>query len=343
MMVSLALVLALVEAILRLADPIGQNHEVEFDRYRQEALRYAWDGLPPARLGSVDLDGMLYHHKPSLDIDFGSYRLRTNSLGYRGPEISKPKPAGTFRILVIGDSVAYGTGVNDEVTFLRRWESELNAAGKQRFEVINTGHPMYDSTQELALLRDEGLALQPDLVLLVYVVNDIEPTRDVVESALLGKAPLPGETLPDPGDFWTRAADLCAPILPSTAKLLRLQSDPALRMLSTMPKGTEYVPELFGKGPRGWPRSQRAVLDMKALCAQANVPFFLLDHTLPTLRALPGFCEQNQIPYFLFRFSPDELARPIRNSLMDSHSNAAGHEVLLGKLRAIATHLPLPR
>lgn len=343
MLVSLAFVLAAVEVFLRVADPIGQNHEVEFDRYRKDALRYAWDGLPPARLGSVDLDGMLYHHKPSLDIDFGSYRLRTNSLGYRGPEISKQKPAGTFRILVIGDSVAYGTGVDDEVTFLRRWEKELNAAGKQRFEVVNTGHPMYDTVQELALLRDEGLALQPDLVLLVYVVNDIEPTRDVVESALLGKSADPKESLADPGDFWTRAADWLAPILPSTAKLLRLQSDPAVRIMSTKPKGTEYVPELFGKGPRGWVRSQQALLEMKALCGKANVPFFLLDHSLPPLRALPNFCEQNQIPYFLFRFSPDELSRPIRNSLMDSHSNAAGHEVLLSKLRAIATKLPLPQ
>src|SRR5690606_28773324 len=143
---------------------------------------------PPARFGEIDLDGTLYRQRPSLDLDLGSYTLRTNSLGFRGPEISAAKPDGTFRILILGDSVAYGTGVDDEVTFLRRWEAELNASGRGRFEVVNTGHPMYDTNQELALLRDEGLSLQPDLVLLVYVVNDIEPTRDVVEQAQLGKA-----------------------------------------------------------------------------------------------------------------------------------------------------------
>ncbi len=343
-LLSFALALAGCEILLRVFDPIGLNHEVEHMRYRNTALRYAWDGLPPARFGDIDLDGTLYRHKPSLDLDLGSYRLRTNQLGFRGPEIAVQKPAGTFRIVVLGDSVAYGTGVNDEVTFLRRWEAELNAAGAaQRFEVVNTGHPMYDSMQELVMLRDEVLALQPDLVLLVYVVNDIEPTRDVVEGALLGRAPDPKEALADPGDLWTKTAAICAPWLPATAKLLQLQSDPAVRFLRTMPAGAEYVPELLGKGPRGWVRSQRALLAMQALCASKGVPFFLLDHTLPAIQALPGFCRDHAIPYFLFRFTPEELPLPIRNSLLDSHSNARGHELLLQKLRRIAAELPLPR
>ncbi|MCA8966512.1 MAG: SGNH/GDSL hydrolase family protein [Planctomycetes bacterium] len=333
----------MLEASLRIFDPIGLNHEVEHMRYRNEALRFAWHGLPPERFAEIDLDGTLYHQRPSLDLDLGSYRLRTNSLGYRGPEIAKSKPAGTFRILVLGDSVAYGTGVDEEVTFLRRWEVELNASGRGRFEVVNTGHPMYDTTQELAILRDEGLALEPDLVLLVYVVNDIEPTRDVVEQALFGKLPDPAEALPDPGDCWTWLAARIAPVLPATAKLVQLQSDPLTRLLSTQPPGTEYVPERFGKGPRGWPRSQRALEQIAALCRAAHVPFALLDDTMPALRALPGWCREHGIDYHDFRFTPEELHRPIRNSMLDSHANAAGHELLLQKLRAIAAELPMPR
>ncbi|MCA8974261.1 MAG: SGNH/GDSL hydrolase family protein [Planctomycetes bacterium] len=340
---SLVLVLVAVEVLLRTLDPIGLNHEVEHLRYRNEALRYAWSDLPPARFGEVDLDGTLYRHKPSLDLDLGSYRLRTNRLGFRGPEIEREKPAGTFRIVILGDSVCYGTGVDDEVTFLRRWEAELNAAGGQRYEVVNTGHPMYDTTQELAMLRDEGLALQPDLVILVYVVNDIEPTRDVVERALLGKAPRPDEAIDDPGDVWTGLAAWLRPLMPAFAKLVEHQSDPAARLLSVMPPGTEYVPERFGSGPRGWERSKQALLEIRDLCRRAAVPFFLLDHSLPAVRALPAFCAENDVPYFPFRFSPEELARPIRNSMLDSHSNAAGHQLLLDKLHAIAANLPLPR
>lgn len=342
LLVSLALVLAAVETYLRVADPIGLNYEVEHLRYRNTALRYAWDGLPPAKFGEIDLDGTLYRHKPGIDVDIGSYRLVTNGLGFRGPEIARRKPPGTFRILILGDSVCYGTGVDDEVTFLRRWEADLNAGDGPRYEVVNTGHPMYDSVQELALLRDEGLALDPDLVLLVYVVNDIEPTRDVVEQALLGRPARPEEALADPGDVWTGLAGLFRPVMPATAKLLELQSDPAVRFLSTLPAGTEYVPEKFGKGPRGWQRSRRALLGMRDLCRAAGVPFFVLDHTMPAVRALPPFCRDNDIPYFEFRFTQDELDRPIRNSMLDSHSNAAGHALLLEKLHAIAAQLPLP-
>src|SRR5262249_24564909 len=154
-----------------------RNYEVEFMRYRTQALDYAWDRQPPDQ---IDLDGTLYRHKRKLDLGLGSFRLRTNSLGFRGPELARDKPPRTCRIVVLGDSVAFGWGVDDEFTFLRRFEDELNEgppAPEVRFEVVNTGHPMYDTTQEAALLRDEGLALQPDLVLLVYVVNDVEPTR----------------------------------------------------------------------------------------------------------------------------------------------------------------------
>jgi len=340
---GLALVLAAVEAFLRIADPIGLNYAKEVMRWRTQAVRFAWDGVPKERQGEIDLDGTLFRHKPSLDLDLGSYRLRTNTLGFRGPEIEAVKPAGMFRILVLGDSVAYGLGVDDEVTFLRRWEKELNTEGHGRFEVVNTGHLMYDTVQELALLRDEGLKLQPDLVLLVFIVNDIEPTRDLVEELLLGRPPHPDETLRDPGDLWTALAAFCEPLLPATAELLRLRSDPAARILKTLPPGTEYVPEKFGKGPRGWPRSQQALLEMQRLCNEAKVPFAVLDHSLPAVRALPEFCRSHGMQYFEFRFTPEELRLPIRNSMLDSHANARGHELLLQKLRAIAAGLPLPR
>lgn len=343
MSIAVVLVLAMAEAALRVLDPIGLSHDDENLRYRNTALRYAWSDLPPARFGEVDLDGTLYRNKRSIDVDIGSYRVRTNALGFRGPEITVAKPDGVFRILVLGDSVCFGVGVDDDVTFLRRWENELNAAGSRRFEVVNSGHPMYDTTQELALLRDDGLALDPDLVLLVYVVNDIDPTRDVVEQAVLGLPARPGEAIADPGDLWTGLAGLLRPALPATARLLELQSDPAARWLTTMPPGTDYVPEQVGKGPRGWQRSQQALLEIRRLCREAGLPLFVLDHSLPPVRALPAFCRSNDIRYFEFRFTSDELALPIRNSMLDSHANAAGNELLLQKLQVIARELPLPR
>jgi lysophospholipase L1-like esterase len=345
LLLGLLLAVTGVEVGLRVTDPLGRNYDVEFTRYKNEALRYAWDGVPPDQLDSkVDLDGTLFRHKPGLTLDLGSFVLRTNTLGFRGPEVAAAKGGDVFRVLVLGDSVAFGWGVDDAVTFVRRFEREQPLAGGKRLEVVNTGHLVYDTMQQLALLRDEGMRLQPDLVLLVYVVNDIEPTRDVVEESLLGKPPDPAEALPpDPGDFWTGLAGLCDGLLPATATLLRLQSDPAARLLRALPPGTEYAPERFGKGPRGWQRSQRALLAMADLCAQAQVPFAVLDHTLPKIESLPPFCREHQIRCFDFRFTQAELDQPIRNSLLDTHANAKGHELLLQKLQSLVPELLPPR
>jgi len=341
--VSLATLLGLVVAIgmveigLRVFDPIGRNYETEFTSYRNHAVDYAWKDDKT----DFDLDGTLYRHKPDLDLDLGSFRLRTNALGFRGPEVKKDKPAGTCRILVLGDSVAFGWGVNDEVTFLRRWEHELSLRPNgRRCEVVNTGHPMYDTTQEAALLRDEGMALHPDVVLLVYVVNDIEPTRDVVETDYLHRAGHPEEALPSIEDRWTRMAAFVKPLLPATAAFLQLQSNPAERLRRALPAGTDFVPELFGKGPRGWERSKQALLLIRALCADARVPFLLLDNTMPALRALPGFCHDNGIDYDELRLTEAEQKLPIYNSRLDTHSNALGNELMLQKLQAVVSKRP---
>src|SRR5579872_4267230 len=42
------------------------------------------------------------------------YVFRTNKLGLRGPDIPFAKPAGTYRTVVLGDSMLAGFGVSDE-------------------------------------------------------------------------------------------------------------------------------------------------------------------------------------------------------------------------------------
>lgn len=339
---GLLVALAGVEAFLRLADPLGLKYERESATYRTQALLFAWEQRPPAEL---DLDGRLYQHKPNLDLSIGSFRLRTNSRGCRGPEVAVPKPADVFRIVLLGDSVAFGWGVDDEVTFARRLETEWNAQTRgKRLEVVNTGHPMYDTNQEEATLREVGLALQPDLVLLVYVVNDIEPTRDVVELTLSGKDPHPEEAVVVPDDVWTSTQALLRPVLPAIGTLIGLRSDLQARVQRVLPPGETYRPERFGKGPRGWPRSQQALLRIRDACAKAQVPLLLFDHTLPRIEPLRPFCAENGIEYEELWFSPADHELGIVNSPLDTHANAKGHDLLLQRLRgALERRGLLPR
>lgn len=322
----------LVEVTLRCFDPIGMHYHEDFRRYIAQAAQFDWEGKPPDQ---VDFDGRLFRHRANLDLDLGPFRLRTNRLGLRGPELATPKTDGVFRVLVLGDSVVFGWGVDDEHTFTRRLEREWNAtAPRVRLEVVNAGHALYDTVQEAAALREFLPVLTPDLVLLVYVVNDVEPSRDLAENLLFGKQPDPAEVVDLPHDVWSRTADWLFPVLPGISQLLGTQTDLKRRVAKMLPPGAVYAPEKFGKGPRGWPRSQRALLAMRDACAAAAVPFLLFDHSLPAIVALEPFCREQGIAYEPLRFSPEDHALGITNSMVDSHANAKGNGLLLERLRA---------
>src|SRR5690606_37550445 len=136
---GLSVAVVSVEVFLRTTDPIGLVYEGETLRYFQVAVDRLFERPP---LDEAKLDGRLFRHLPNLDLSLGSFHLRTNALRCRGPEISEPKPEGVFRIVLLGDSVAFGWGVDDEATFARRLEREWNAQGHAtRLEVVNTALP----------------------------------------------------------------------------------------------------------------------------------------------------------------------------------------------------------
>ncbi len=116
------------------------------------------------------------------------YHLYTNSVGLRNVDELDDNPA-VFRILAIGDSFTFGFYVHNEETWPARLEEVLNQIQSRRVQVLNAGVPGYTIADSLAYLRDKGLALEPDMVILGFYTNDIfdmEPVmrqyfaRDVV-------------------------------------------------------------------------------------------------------------------------------------------------------------------
>jgi lysophospholipase L1-like esterase len=101
--------------------------------------------------------------------------VRLNSLGYRDVEHAREPDAGIARILLIGDSVAYGAGIDDpRARAGDLLEQTLNrAAGTRRFEVVQGARVNTHTLHHIAALR-RLLALQPRYVLLLYFFNDIE-------------------------------------------------------------------------------------------------------------------------------------------------------------------------
>lgn len=116
---------------------------------------------------------IVYEVRPNLRGTFRGKELRTNAFGMRSGDIERRKPAGTYRILGIGDSHMFGWGVAQDETYLSILERRLNAEGIGKFEVLNLGTPGYNATMEVATLEHKGLAFDPDLVIMHFVGNDM--------------------------------------------------------------------------------------------------------------------------------------------------------------------------
>jgi lysophospholipase L1-like esterase len=100
---------------------------------------------------------------------------RISSAGLRDDETPREKPAGTFRIAAIGDSLTHGSGGPRESAYPEQLEALLNAragAARPRFEVLNFGVPGYDIGQVARRLRVLGLSFEPDVIVYGYVLND---------------------------------------------------------------------------------------------------------------------------------------------------------------------------
>ncbi len=116
----------------------------------------------------------------------GVQRIRHNALGMRGPELEQ-KQRGERRVLFLGDSVTYGTGVQEEQTFAFQVASLLT---KQRGTTVSSGIaacPGFGIRDQVDLLRRVGGALAPDLIVsCVFVENDLYDDLQVERGVFAG-------------------------------------------------------------------------------------------------------------------------------------------------------------
>jgi lysophospholipase L1-like esterase len=97
-----------------------------------------------------------------------------NSLGLRGPPL-RDRQNDTFRILILGDSMAFGFGVLDGEVFSARLEAILAERLPERdIQILNTSVPGFGTADQLAFLRTRGAMLDPDLVVVLFFsINDV--------------------------------------------------------------------------------------------------------------------------------------------------------------------------
>ena len=159
-LLSVVVAVALIEVWVR----------VRWDERRGTPGFYVSDAVLGQRLGA-GYDGW-----------FAGAPVRINDLGFRDPRnYSLAKTPGTFRILVLGDSVTFGHGAFYETTYpylleqrLKAWRADID------WQVWNLGVPGYNTADELAYLKEVGGRYNPDMVVVGFFPNDLStglPTR----------------------------------------------------------------------------------------------------------------------------------------------------------------------
>ena len=112
-----------------------------------------------------------WEHEPGQEGIFETQQFRTivriNEKGLRDRPHSYERQNDMERILVLGDSFAWGYGVEESERFSQLLEKSLGV------EVINAGVSGYSTDQELLWYKNEGIKYETDLVILVVAGNDV--------------------------------------------------------------------------------------------------------------------------------------------------------------------------
>jgi hypothetical protein len=160
LIVTLAVLLVAAEITLRVA------YHPEF---LGSVIRYdpllGWSLDPNSSLVSVDSQRDL------------RYRIDINAHGLRDRDVPFEKPNGRKRVLILGDSFAFGVGLNAG----ERFSDLLDGMLGDDVEVINAGVPGWGTDQEMLFYESSLRRFEPDVVVLAFLGQN-----DVVNNALRG-------------------------------------------------------------------------------------------------------------------------------------------------------------
>ena len=139
--------------------------------------------LPDAVTGSSLRPGMEGWQR-----DEGKAYVRISRQGLRDREHSIAKPAGTYRIAVLGDSYAEAMQVEMDRAFWALLPEKLKAcgfAGGKNIETLNFGVSGYGTGHELLTLQSRVWQYQPDMVLLAFFPgNDVRNNSKALEGEM---------------------------------------------------------------------------------------------------------------------------------------------------------------
>jgi lysophospholipase L1-like esterase len=301
---SIFFTLVLLEGVVRVVLHYQSYYDIEMWKYGTRLKRKALD------------PNMSHEHVPLAKAKLYGVDIDINSKGLRDREISYDKPANTFRVMFLGDSLTLGWGVKNEYVFSKVLEPVLEKQKGKSVEVINTGVGNYNTVQEWTYYKLEGRKYKPDHLMLLYFINDAEPTPEYKSITLKENSTLVVF-------LWSRITKLMS----------RFGARKDFR---------SYYEGLYEESNPGWKASKEALSSLMEQAKQDGTPFTVF--VCPELRqfksSYPFMVQHKKIlsyltgngiqyadllPLFQKRTEPEE---DFWVSVEDSHPNRLGHQVI---------------
>ena len=296
---ALLLAYGAVEAYISYAIDDGMQFDLEMWRYAREIKRQSAN---PA-IG--------HEHTPNTRAHLMGADVVISSQGLRDRDYPLTPPPGRTRVMILGDSLAFGWGVPGDKTYSKRLEQKLLAAGHD-VEVINTGVGNYNTEMQVAYFLERGAAFQPHHVVLNYFINDAEPTPR------------------DRSNIFSRHSPAYV--------FFSSRVDAALRMVNAGEKKDwkSYYASLY-EGDEGIGRVAAAIEKLAKYCREHNIKLYVANqpelrqpahYPFPQVdRMLEKIADANKVPYIpllptVRDLEPESLwvTRP------DPHPSALAHE-----------------
>jgi hypothetical protein len=274
--------------------------------YYRATYRAEWyieRDFPPGRYPRLNADGLR-------DLDYGA------------------KAPGSYRILALGDSFTFGSGVEDDgaiwPAILERRLGELQPLAPVRtYEVLNGGIAGSLTDKWVALYRQQRELFRPDLVLVTFFLRDGTRLEDVQENLASGS-------------------------------LDRIHADPLARVSTTYRYFREkllaihfghqlehfFVVSYVGTPEQTaeWQRAQKNLVLLRDLAATDEARFGLATFPMlyglerepypfqPAMDAIAAFCREHGIPQVsLLPVFRGRQSSDLWVSTANKHPNAAGH------------------
>lgn len=257
---------------------------------------------------------------PYFDSD-GCISAVINELGFRDLPFDLNKKPGEFRILTVGDSFTFGSGVQTEDTWSQVLEGLLHADREEHVEVINGGFAAgsHHVAGYVDWIASDGVDFEPDFLVLGLCLNDV------------GDVPMLGYPVLKPEKPWLGGI---------SAMLNTVQQSMTMSKVKNTKQDRALITAFFQQG-KLWNGALQALTTIDAITAKRNVRLLVAIFPMVTqlkddLYPLTGLHERiaahcreqgieyvDLLPNFLGREEADLWVHPT-----DQHPNDEGHRLI---------------